>query len=88
MGQVLDMLSTMRKDNVGYDLKQLFIGSEGSLGVVTVRTTNSLFPARPCTPPPVLCTTSPLPPAPSSSPWTSRVGCRTLPFSYRKPLLP
>jgi hypothetical protein len=34
--QVLNMLSTMRKDNVGYDLKQLFIGSEGTLGVVTV----------------------------------------------------
>jgi hypothetical protein len=35
--QVLDLLSTIRKDNVGYDLKQLFIGSEGTLGVVTVR---------------------------------------------------
>ncbi|KAF8410542.1 hypothetical protein HHK36_003073 [Tetracentron sinense] len=34
-GTVLDMLATLRKDNTGYDLKQLFIGSEGSLGIVT-----------------------------------------------------
>eukprot|EP00249_Psilotum_nudum_P005723 c19150_g1_i1 orf=341-2224(-) len=34
-GNVLDMLGTLRKDNTGYDLKQLFIGGEGSLGVVT-----------------------------------------------------
>ena len=34
-GQVLDCLSTNKKDNTGYDLKQLFIGSEGTLGVVT-----------------------------------------------------
>ncbi|PIN15809.1 Proteins containing the FAD binding domain [Handroanthus impetiginosus] len=34
-GTVLDMLGTLRKDNTGYDLKHLFIGSEGSLGVVT-----------------------------------------------------
>jgi hypothetical protein len=29
---VLDLLGTLRKDNTGYDLKQLFIGGEGSLG--------------------------------------------------------
>ena len=34
-GEVLDCLSSLRKDNTGYDLKQLFIGSEGTLGVVT-----------------------------------------------------
>ncbi|CAH8385582.1 unnamed protein product [Eruca vesicaria subsp. sativa] len=34
-GNVLDMLGTLRKDNTGYDLKHLFIGSEGSLGIVT-----------------------------------------------------
>lgn len=34
-GTVLEMLNTMMKNNAGFDLKQLFIGSEGSLGVVT-----------------------------------------------------
>lgn len=31
----LDLLSSLRKDNTGLDLKQLFIGSEGMLGVIT-----------------------------------------------------
>jgi D-2-hydroxyglutarate dehydrogenase len=34
-GTVLDLLTTLRKDNTGYDLKQLFIGSEGTLGLIT-----------------------------------------------------
>jgi FAD/FMN-containing dehydrogenase len=34
-GRLWDGLRGLRKDNTGYDLKQLFIGSEGTLGIVT-----------------------------------------------------
>lgn len=34
-GEILPGLQTLRKDNTGLDLKQLFIGSEGTLGVIT-----------------------------------------------------
>ena len=34
-GEIVDCLSSMKKDNTGYDLKHLFIGSEGTLGLVT-----------------------------------------------------
>ncbi len=37
-GQILNGLKSLRKDNTGYDLKQLFIGAEGSLGIVTAAT--------------------------------------------------
>lgn len=37
-GEVLDVLKPLRKDNTGYDLKQLFIGSEGTLGIITAAT--------------------------------------------------
>lgn len=45
-GQVWDGLSTLRKDNTGYDLKQIFIGAEGTLGIITAASLK-LFP-RPC----------------------------------------
>lgn len=34
-GRVLDALKSLRKDNTGYDLRDMFIGAEGTLGVIT-----------------------------------------------------
>jgi FAD/FMN-containing dehydrogenase len=34
-GQIWDGLRTLKKDNTGYDLRDLFIGSEGTLGIIT-----------------------------------------------------
>jgi FAD/FMN-containing dehydrogenase len=42
-GTLLSSLNALRKDNTGYDLKQLFIGSEGTLGVITAAALK-LFP--------------------------------------------
>jgi FAD/FMN-containing dehydrogenase len=43
-GRVLRGLNKLKKDNTGYDLKNLFIGAEGTLGVITAATLK-LFPA-------------------------------------------
>jgi FAD/FMN-containing dehydrogenase len=43
-GRVWNGLRGLRKDNTGYDLKQMFIGAEGTLGVVTAAVLK-LFPA-------------------------------------------
>ena len=42
-GRVLDGLTTLRKDNTGYDIKSLFLGAEGTLGVITAASFK-LFP--------------------------------------------
>jgi FAD/FMN-containing dehydrogenase len=42
-GRVLHGLKSLRKDNTGYDLKDLFVGSEGTLGVITAAVLR-LFP--------------------------------------------
>ncbi len=34
-GRVMDLMSELHKDNSGYDLKNLFIGAEGTLGIIT-----------------------------------------------------
>ncbi len=42
-GEIWNGLRTLRKDNTGYDLKQLFIGGEGTLGIITAASLK-LFP--------------------------------------------
>ncbi len=42
-GRIVNALSKLRKDNTGYDLKNLFIGAEGTLGIITAAALK-LFP--------------------------------------------
>ncbi|MDQ2962670.1 MAG: FAD-binding oxidoreductase [Pseudomonadota bacterium] len=42
-GRIWDGLKGLRKDNTGYDVKQLFLGSEGTLGIITAAVLK-LFP--------------------------------------------
>ena len=42
-GRIVNALSKLRKDNTGYDVKGLFVGSEGTLGIVTAASLR-LFP--------------------------------------------
>lgn len=44
-GTIVDDLCTLRKNNTGYDLKQLFIGSEGTIGIITA--VSIICPPRP-----------------------------------------
>ena len=69
-GRVWDGLRALRKDNTGYDLKQLFIGAEGTLGVVTAAVLE-LYPATPRgRPRGSRCATSP-------PPWSCSACCAT-----------
>lgn len=43
-GKIWDGMRTLRKNNTGYDLKHLFIGAEGSLGIIT-KVSLKLFPS-------------------------------------------
>lgn len=43
-GRIWNGMSRLRKDNTGYDLKQLFVGAEGTLGIITAAVLR-LFPA-------------------------------------------
>ena len=45
-GRVLNGLGKLRKDNTGYDLKNLFIGAEGTLGIITAAALKLFAPPR------------------------------------------
>lgn len=48
-GEIINCMSENKKDNTGYDLKHLFIGSEGTLGIVTKVSLYALLNPKPLT---------------------------------------
>ncbi len=44
-GRILNALSKLKKDNTGYDLRNLFIGAEGTLGIITAATLKAVSKA-------------------------------------------
>jgi FAD/FMN-containing dehydrogenase len=46
-GELLTLGGALKKDNTGLDLRQLFIGSEGTLGVITAATLKLAHPPAP-----------------------------------------
>src|SRR6202008_188309 len=42
-GRIMNLLSKLKKDNTGYDLRNLFIGAEVTLGIITAAT-RKMFP--------------------------------------------
>ena len=49
-GRVLSALKSLRKDNTGYDVKSLFIGAEGTLGIITAAVPEIVPAGRPIPP--------------------------------------
>ena len=43
-GRVMSGLKSLRKDNTGYDVKSLFIGAEGTLGIITAASLEAISP--------------------------------------------
>ena len=80
-GTVLNCLTSLRKDNTGYDLKQLFIGSEGTLGVITA--VSILCPPKPST---VNVAFLGRRPPPASGGVLGGTACSPLPFLLPLPL--
>jgi FAD/FMN-containing dehydrogenase len=46
LGEIWDGLRELRKDNTGYDLRDLYIGSEGTLGIITAASLRLVSPPR------------------------------------------
>ena len=79
-GEVWDGLRTLRKDNTGYDLRDIFIGAEGTLGIITGAVLK-LFPKPKgvAVPPPARAAARRFPPRPRAPRSRPRPGSRPPP---------